>query len=156
VRLPWTYDRIAGSAVEVALLMVVAAGGCRPMPAASGAAASPPLMGRGTVITEDEIARMAVRTAWDVVRMRAPHLTSGLDDAGQPTRIRIQAERSVNSDETPLLVVDGVRVGDILYLRDLSASEVRSIRILDSEAAMPLYGLAAGSGAIVVETKRAS
>jgi hypothetical protein len=65
----------------------------------------------------------------------------------------IQSQRSINADETPLLVVDGARVGDIMYLNDIPASDVHAIHILDSEAATPLYGIVAAGGAIVVETK---
>jgi len=53
-----------------------------------------------------------------------------------------------------LLVVDGVQMSDIDYLRQIPASDVHAIRILNAEAAEPLYGLRAAGGAIVVETKR--
>ena len=97
---------------------------------------------------------MSVRTAWDAVRLRAPRFAFGLDPAGRPAGVRIQAQRSVNADETPLLVVDGVQVFDIEYLMQIPASDVHAIRILSAEAAEPLYGLRAAGGAIVVETKR--
>jgi len=97
---------------------------------------------------------MSVRTAWDAVRLRAPRFNFGLGPTGTPTRVRIQEPQSVNADPTPLLVVDGVQVGDIDYLRQIPASDVHAIHILRAEAAEPLYGLAAAGGAIVVETKR--
>jgi len=68
--------------------------------------------------------------------------------------VRIQEPHSVNADETPLLVVDGMQAGDISYLDQIPASDVHAIHILDSEAAEPIYGLRAAGGAIVVETKR--
>ena len=97
---------------------------------------------------------MSVRTAWDAVRLRAPRFTFGQDAAGRPAGVRIQERRSINADETPLLVVDGVQMSDIDYLRQIPASDVHAIRILNAEAAEPLYGLRAAGGAIVVETKR--
>jgi hypothetical protein len=133
-------------------LAVIAIGGCH-LPART-AGSSSLATGRVTVITEEQIAGMSVRTAWDIVRMRAPRFTTGQDATGRPMRVRIQSERSANVDETPLLVVDGAQVSDIGYLSQIPAAEVRTIRILDSEAAEPLYGLAAAGGAIVVETKR--
>jgi hypothetical protein len=69
--------------------------------------------------------------------------------------VTIQPRSSVNADETPLLVVDGMRVSDLGYLSAIPASDVHAIRILDSGAAEPLYGLSAAGGAIIVETKRA-
>jgi hypothetical protein len=105
------------------------------------------------VITAAEIAELNVRTAWDVVRLRAPRIVFGQDRTGAPSGVRIQEQRSVNADETPLLVVDGAPVQDIGYLQQLPASEVELIRILTAEAAQPVYGLRAAGGAIVVLTK---
>lgn len=143
---------VAKAAMPFAALAAIAIGGCQPPPRAAGSVA--PTAGRETLITEEEIARMSVRTAWDAVRLRAPRLTFSLDPTGRPTGVRIQEQRSAVADETPLLVVDGVRMSDIQYLNQMPASDVRAIHILDAEAAEPLYGLSAAGGAIVVETKR--
>jgi hypothetical protein len=126
--------------------------GCRSVPQASGSVA--PSAGRETVITEEDIARMSVLTAWDVVRMRAPRFVAGQDANGRPTGVRIQERRSAFADETPLLVVDRMQMADLEYLKQIPASEVHAIRVLDAEAAEPLYGLRAAGGAIVVEIKR--
>ena len=135
----------------LALVTLVLGTGCRTATPATVVGAATP--GRETVITQAEIARMSVTTAWDVVRLRAPRLVVGRDAAGRPAGVRIQERRSVNADETPLLVVDGVHMLDLSYLEQLPASEIALIRILDAEAAYPLYGLRAAGGAIVVQTK---
>lgn len=124
-------------------------------PQAPGTRVTPHSFGRETLITEDDIAHMSVRTAWEIVRMRAPRFTASTDtSSGGSFQVRIQEPHSVNSDETPLLVVDGMQTSDLSALRDIPASEVHAIHILDSESAEPLYGLRAAGGAIVVETKR--
>jgi len=139
--------------MRLAALGAVAAAGCRPVPRAPGALT--PAFGRETLITEDDIARMSVRTAWDVVRMRAPRFSAGLDStSGAPSHVRIQEPHSVNADETPLLVVDGMQAGDLSYLDQIPASDVHAIHILNSDVAEPIYGLRAAGGAIVVETKQ--
>ena len=148
-RMPST---VARAAIPLAVLAAIAIGACHLQPRAATSVA--PMAGRETLITEDDIARMSVHTAWDAVRLRAPRFTFGLDPTGRPTRVRIQAQQSVVADETPLLVVDGVKVSDIQYLSQIPASDVLAIHILDAEAAEPLYGLSAAGGAIVVETKR--
>jgi len=112
------------------------------------------MAGRTIVISDSDIVRMGVRTAWDAVRMRVPRFAFASDASGRPTSVRIQEPRSVNADQTPLLVVDGAQVPDVGYLRDIQASEIRSIRVIDGEAAQQLYGLSAASGAIVVQTKQ--
>jgi outer membrane cobalamin receptor len=143
---------MARAALPLVASAAIALGGCRPPPGSAGSVA--PTAGGGTVITEDQIARMSVPTAWDVVRLRAPRFTFGLDPTGRPAGVRIQERGSVTADETPLLVVDGVQVSDIEYLRQIPATDVHTIRILRADAAEPLYGLRAAGGAIVVETKR--
>jgi len=143
---------VARVALPLAAVAAIAIAGCRTLPRAAGSAA--PTAGRETLITADEIAGMSVRTAWDAVRLRAPRFTFGLDPTGRPAGVRIQEPRSVNTDETPLLVVDGMQMFDIEYLHQIPASDVHAIRILNAEAAEPLYGLRAAGGAIVVETKR--
>jgi outer membrane receptor for ferrienterochelin and colicin len=143
---------VATAGFPLAVLAAIATSACKPAPGASSAVA--PAAGRETLITEDEIARMSVRTAWDAVRLRTPRLSFSVDATGRPTGVRIQERRSSVVDETPLLVVDGVRMSDIQYLNEIPASEVHAIHVLDAEAAEPRYGLGAAGGAIVVETKR--
>jgi len=151
-----TFDEVtslvAKASIPLAMLAAIATSACKPPPRAAGTVA--PAAGRETLITEDEIARMSVRTAWDAVRLRTPRLSFTVDATGRPTGVRIQERRSSVADETPLLVVDGVRMSDILYLNEIPASEVHAIHVLDAEAADPRYGLSAAGGAIVVETKR--
>jgi hypothetical protein len=138
---------------RLAAVAALATAACHPVPRTTGALT--PAYGRETLITEDDIAHMSVRTAWDVVRMRAPRFSAGQDSTtGGHTHVRIQEPHSVNADETPLLVVDGMQAGDISYLDQIPATDVHAIHILDSDAAEPIYGLRAAGGAIVVETKR--
>jgi len=127
----------------VAALVLGAA--CHGGPSRVGATAP---TGRTTVITRDEIVRMGAHNAWEVVRARAPHLY-----AANSAELRIQEPRSVNADETPLVVVDGVQAVDLSWLTQIPASEIAVIRIMDAEAAEPLYGLRAAGGAIVIETR---
>ncbi len=143
---------VARAAMPLATLGTFALWSCRPVPRAGGSAA--PAAGREILITESDIARLSVRTAWDIVRVRAPRLTYGQDAQGQPTNVMIQPKRSINADETPLLVVDGMQMFDLAYLSEIQASDVHAIHILESEAAEQLYGLRAAGGAIVVETKQ--
>ena len=138
--------------VTLVLLATLGTPACHPP--ANAASVAPHTFGRETLITEDDIARMSVRTAWDVVRMRSPRFSAGTDSTtGGHTGVRIQEPHSVNADETPLLVVDGMQAGDLSFLDDILASDVHAIHILSSDVAEPIYGLRAAGGAIVVETK---
>ena len=141
----------ARAAFRLVTVSALAAAACHVPPQTSYTV--PHTFGRETLITEDDIAHMAVRTAWDAVRMRAPRFRAGSDSTGRASGVRIQEPHSVNADETPLLVVDGMQAGDLSYLDQIPATEVHAIHILDSETAEPIYGLRAAGGAIVVETK---
>ena len=140
--------------VPLAALGALAVGGCRPVPGSRGAVS--PMTSGGTVITEADITNMGARTAWDVVRMRAPRLVAGQDAQGRPAGVRIQESHSIYADETPLLVVDGAQVDDISYLTEISATDLHLVRILNGELATQLYGIKGAGGAIVVETKHGS
>jgi hypothetical protein len=143
----------AARAFALAAAAAVATAACHPQSPATSVV--PSAFIRETLITEDDIAHMSVHTAMDVVRMRAPRFSSGADSTpGRPGRVRIQEPHSVNADETPLLVVDGMQAGDLSYLDQIAATDVHAIHILGSDAAEPIYGLRAAGGAIVVETKR--
>ncbi len=144
----------AARALAVGLLGAAVLQGCRPAPSTSRAVS--PTASREIVISDSEITRLSARTAWDAVRLRVPKLVYGLNAYGQPTGVRIQEIRSYKGDQTPLLVVDGARVGDIMYLEDIPGPDIQRIRVLDGDAGQVLYGLAGSNGVIIVETKRGS
>ena len=131
---------VAGPVLRLAAAAALATAACQPQAPATYVV--PHAFTRETLITEDDIAHMSVRTAWDVVRMRAPRFRAGVDSmTGGHARARIQEPHSVNADETPLLVVDGMQAGDISYLDQIPATDIHAIHILDSDAAEPIYGL---------------
>lgn len=72
------------------------------------------------------------------------------------TRVRIRGNLSFNSISDPLFVVDGVRLGnsydrvESLVPRDF----IKSIQVLKGSDASSRFGLAASSGAILINTKR--
>ncbi len=144
----------AARALAVGVLGAAVLHGCRPTPSTSRAVS--PTASREIVISDSEITRLNARTAWEAVRLRVPKLVYGLNAYGRPTGVRIEELRSYMADQTPLLVVDGARVGDIMYLDDIPGPEIQRIRVLDGDAGQVLYGLAGSSGVIIVETKRAS
>lgn len=126
--------------------------GCQPVPRTS--AARPVSGGREIVITEQDISRLGVRTAWDAVRLRVPRLVVATDSLGRTTTVRTQEIRTIKGDQSPLLVVDGAQLSDVMYLREIPASDIRLIRVLEEMDAERLYGLRGFNGAIIVETKR--
>ena len=110
-----------------------------------------------------------VRSFSDLIQARESGVTvvgSG-GTAGTGSRIRIRGSNSVSLSNSPLLIVDGVRVDDdpnayelftggvtSSRLDDLNPEDIESIEILKGPSAAALYGTAAANGVIQVMTKR--
>ncbi len=67
--------------------------------------------------------------------------------------IRIRGTNSINSDNSPLVVVDGV-VGVANSLTMLNPSEIQSIEVLKDASATAIYGARGANGVILITTKR--
>ena len=108
--------------------------------------------GSYTEIVPDE--SDAGRSALELLSTRVPSLTVRTDAIGGATRseIRIRGNASVSQSNMPSIYIDGARA-DVEYLKDLSATEVRRIRVLRGPSAASLYPDAA-NGVILVETWR--
>ena len=71
--------------------------------------------------------------------------------------IRIRGAASVNGQNAPLYVIDGVPVepGPNGDLTGLNPSDIESIKVLKDAASTTMYGVRGGNGVIVIKTKRA-
>ncbi len=67
--------------------------------------------------------------------------------------IRIRGTNSINSDNNPLVVVDGV-VGVAHALSILNPNEIESIEVLKDASATAIYGARGANGVILITTKR--
>ena len=96
----------------------------------------------------------SARNALELLTTRVPSLMVRTDAIGGTTRseIRIRGNASVSQSNMPSIYIDGARA-DIMYLEDLSATEVRRIRVLRGPSAASLYPDAA-NGVIIVDTWR--
>lgn len=111
-----------------------------------------PVGGSYTEIIPDE--SDSARNALELLTARVPSLTIRVDATASERRseIRIRGNSSVSRSNVPSIYVDGARA-DVQYLQGLSATEVRSIRVLRGPSAASLYPDAA-NGVILVETLR--
>lgn len=76
----------------------------------------------------------------------------GGGDPGESAGIRLRSSTSIMGAQEPLFIVDGVIIdGD---LSDYNVNDIESIEVVKGAAASALYGSRAGSGVIVVKTKR--
>ncbi|HYK09723.1 MAG TPA: TonB-dependent receptor plug domain-containing protein [Gemmatimonadales bacterium] len=125
---------------------------CHPRPLTSGM----PGPGDKKVITEEMIAHTGASTAWDVLRREEPQMTFRENSNGQPTRMEQRGQTSMVLSDAPLVYVDGARLADYRTLKDIPASTLKRIEILNSIEATTRYGTDAEGGAILIFTKNGS
>ena len=106
--------------------------------------------------------------------------TTGSGSVGSPTRLRIRGNSSIESDNAPIIIIDGMRfsnsattaVTNTLYagvyggqkqygandlssrLDDLDPNTIESIEVMKGPAASTLYGADAANGVIIIKTKK--
>ncbi len=108
-----------------------------------------------TVKTED-LNRQPVGQASQALQGLSPGLTV-TTNSGQPGRdqgtLRIRGIGTLN-DESPLILVDGIRYDNSISLNDIDADDIENISVLKDAAAASIYGVRAANGVILVTTKR--
>ncbi|MEX0648496.1 MAG: SusC/RagA family TonB-linked outer membrane protein [Balneolaceae bacterium] len=71
---------------------------------------------------------------------------------GQGASIRIRGNRSINANNDPLFVVDGVPVSG--GIDDINPRDIQSVEILKDASATAIYGARGSNGVIIVSTTR--
>ena len=123
---------------------------CHPRPMGSGM----PGPGDRKIITEDMIAHTGASNAWDVLRREEPQMSFRQDEHGQPTRMEQRGQTSMVLSDAPLVFLDGARLTDWRTLKEIPASSLQRIEILNSIEGTTLYGTDAEGGVILIITKR--
>lgn len=71
---------------------------------------------------------------------------------GGEVKIRIRGSNSVNNDNAPLIVLDGVAMGS-LGLQDINPYDIASINVLKDASATAVYGARGANGVVLITTK---
>ena len=139
----------------VATALLVAA--CSVSGACAGRARAPLRQPDGTrLITLDMIQQAHSSNAWDLlVEMGTAYRISNTQLGGAQSIRNSRGKSSIllREADTPLLVLDGVRMSDPLYLRNIPTSTLLSIRMLNGIDGATYYGTNAGAGVIIVSTR---
>lgn len=103
----------------------------------------------------------------DVARRNSPTSVADMIDGRFPgvevrrlasggVSIRIRGNRSLNSDQEPLYVIDGVPQRSVPggALADLSPNDIKSIEVLRDAGSTSVYGSRGANGVILITTKR--
>lgn len=107
----------------------------------------------GRVIGMEEIARLGGSNAWEVLQRAGTHLAMRDDGYGNPARLTYRGSASIELSNAPLLYLDGVRISDFKRLRDIVASTIETIQILNGTQATKYYGTGGGNGVIAIITR---
>ena len=137
--------------LTLAISLVAFTSGCHPFSGKPSEPAPQP----GRVITAEEIADSHVADASEVLRWTG-QFRMREDRNGTPLDIKIRRGKSsilLTDADTPVIVIDDMRVTDLIELRAVDAGSIAAIEILDSNASTTRFGTNAGAGAIVITTK---
>lgn len=74
---------------------------------------------------------------------------------GAATQVRIRGAASLNANDQPLYVLNGVPVSNG-YIKKINPSEIESIDVLKDGKASAIYGSRAAQGVVVINTKKRS
>lgn len=77
--------------------------------------------------------------------------TSGAPGAG--TVIRVRGGNSIQGNNQPLWVIDGIIVGQNYNLNNLNPNDIESIEVLKDASSVAIYGSRGSNGVILVTTK---
>jgi len=135
-----------------------------------------------TIRADSIMAVTPVHSVSQLLADRVPGLfvTTNSGAVGAPSRLRMRGISSIESDNEPIIIVDGVRlanstktsINNTLYagvhggsrqagaddifrrLDDLDPNSIESIEVLKGPAASTMYGSEAANGVIIIKTKR--
>ena len=110
----------------------------------------------GRVISSEQIEKMNVTTAWDVVRRSGFMVSASPDKQGRARSLQSRRGRSsivLASSDTPLVILDGVRTSDFRVLDQVPARTLLYVRYLTGIEATVEQGTNAGGGLLEVRTR---
>ncbi|NBC57101.1 MAG: SusC/RagA family TonB-linked outer membrane protein [Bacteroidetes bacterium] len=119
------------------------------------------LTGSVTAISEDDFTKGNIITPENLINGRAAGVTVKTSGApGSGSEIRIRGGGSLNANNQPLIVVDGLPLsndnvgGGRSILSSINPNDIESFSILKDAAATAIYGNRASAGVIIIKTKK--
>ncbi|KAA6344444.1 TonB-dependent receptor SusC [termite gut metagenome] len=122
------------------------------------------VIGYGTVRKRDLAGSVASVKATDVIGVPTSNVmeaiqgkVAGIDiirtsgEAGAKPQITIRGNRSINGDNSPLFIIDGIQGG---AYEDLNPNDIASMDILKDASSTAIYGAQGANGVIIITTKK--
>ena len=101
------------------------------------------------IVTQEEIQRSGATTAWQALEYTVPFYS--FDYTG---RVRHRGQSSILLSDQPRILLDGVDLTEFGVLMQIPATDLSSIKVLGGHEATTFYGTNAGSGVILIATKK--
>ena len=112
------------------------------------------LIGAITKIGGDDISQIPVSSVDEALRGQVAGLqirnTTG--EVGEAQEISIRGISSINANNSPLVVIDGIPVPD-LDISAVDSNDIQSVEILKDAASTAIYGSRGATGVILITTK---
>jgi len=130
------------------------------------------VIGYGTVKKSDATGSVATVTTKDFVKgpvvsvdqmiqgkVAGLQITNGGGSPGEGSTIRIRGGSSLNANNDPLIVIDGLPVdggssGGRNFLATINQNNIESVTVLKDASATAIYGSRASNGVIIITTKK--
>jgi TonB-linked SusC/RagA family outer membrane protein len=130
------------------------------------------VIGYGTVKKSDATGSVATVTTKDFVKgpvvsvdqmiqgkVAGLQITNGGGSPGEGSTIRIRGGSSLNANNDPLIVIDGLPVdggssGGRNFLSTINQNNIESVTVLKDASATAIYGSRASNGVIIITTKK--
>ncbi|KQB42870.1 SusC-like TonB-dependent receptor [Flavobacterium daejeonense] len=104
-------------------------------------------------VKPENMTKVATSDVGEMLRGKAAgvQVTLANGGPGSSSSIQIRGKKSINGSNAPIVIADGVVIGDI---NDINANDIASLEILKDAAAQSIYGARASNGVILITTKR--
>ena len=116
------------------------------------------LTGSVAKVNGDDLANLPAARVDQLLQGRASgvQVSSISGEPGAATTIRIRGGNSIQGNNEPLWVIDGIIVGTDYNLSNINTNDIKSIDILKDAVAVSIYGTRGANGVILVTTKNGS
>lgn len=113
------------------------------------------ITGSVTNVSEENFNKGLTRDAADLLQGKVAGLTitSGSGDVTRESQIRLRGTSTLQNDQGPLIVIDGIPGGD---MSTVPASDIEAISVLKDASSAAIYGSRAAGGVILITTKKGS
>ncbi len=116
------------------------------------------VIGFGTVKKRDVTGSVASVKSETLLQAPTSDVTSALQgrvtglDINADGEMRIRGNRSINGNNAPLVIIDGVQGGSI---SDLNPDDIETVDVLKDASSTAIYGSQGANGVIIITTKKA-